>query len=440
MFPVLRVALIAVTALAVSFTAGGATAADRIRIAVQKTGTLAWELDVIKTHGLDRKADLQIESLELASTEAGKIALKGGASDIHLKPGLPAMFRVDGALVPLKNGERLSPEAVQKMAFGIMSPAQRQRFDDTREVDLAYGIAGLGRFRVNVFQQRGTVGIVFRVIPFGVKSIEQLHLPKVIESIAMEQRGLVLVTGTTGSGKSTSLAAMIDYINAQRCEHIITIEDPIEFLHRDKKSIVNQREVEVDTRSFAAALRSALRQDPDVILVGEMRDYETIETAITAAETGHLVLSTLHTLDATETINRIISVFPPHQQKQIRLQLSGVLKAVISMRLVPRADGHGRVPAVEVMIVTPFIRDCIINKDKTKLIHEAIAAGVSQYGMQTFDQSIFQLFKKDLISYDEALRRASNPDEFKLKIQGIQSTSDMAAEEMEKTMQSFDME
>ena len=233
---------------------------------------------------------------------------------------------------------------------------------------------------------------------------------------------------------------MIDYINTQRCEHVITIEDPIEFLHRDKKSIVNQREVEVDTRSFAAALRSALRQDPDVILVGEMRDYETIETAITAAETGHLVLSTLHTLDATETINRIISVFPPHQQKQIRLQLSGVLKAVMSMRLVPRADAHGRVPAVEVMITTPFIRDCISNKDKTKLIHEAIAAGVSQYGMQTFDQSIFALYKKELITYDEALRRATNPDEFKLKIQGIQSSSDMAAEEMEKTMQSFDLE
>jgi twitching motility protein PilT len=247
----------------------------------------------------------------------------------------------------------------------------------------------------------------------------------------------VLVTGTTGSGKSTSLASMIDYINTRRIEHVMTIEDPIEFLHRDKKSIINQREVDVDTKQFSVALRSALRQDPDVILVGEMRDYETIETAITAAETGHLVLSTLHTLDATETVNRIISVFPPHQQKQIRLQLAGVLKAVISMRLIPRSDGRGRVPAVEVMIATPFIRDCIINKDKTKLIHEAIAAGVSQYGMQTFDQSIFNLYKKDLITYDEALRRASNPDEFKLKMQGIQSTSDLAQEEMEKSMTDF---
>jgi twitching motility protein PilT len=291
-----------------------------------------------------------------------------------------------------------------------------------------------------VVQQRGAVGLVLRVIPARILTVRELMLPPVLERICEERRGLILCTGTTGSGKSTSLAAMIDFINSQRCEHIITIEDPIEFLHRDKKSIVNQREVEVDTRSFAAALRSALRQDPDVILVGEMRDYETIETAITAAETGHLVLSTLHTLDATETVNRIISVFPPHQQKQIRLQLSGVLKAVMSMRLVPRADGHGRVPAVEVMITTPFIRDCVINKDKTKLIHEAIAAGVSQYGMQTFDQSIFSLYKKELITYDEALRRATNPDEFKLKIQGIQSSSDMAAEEMEKTMQSFDLE
>ena len=246
------------------------------------------------------------EGTPVELNEILKIALKGGASDIHLKPGLPAMFRVDGALVPLKSGERLTPDMVQQMALSIMNPVQKQRFDDTREVDLAYGIPGLGRFRVNVFQQRGTVGIVFRAIPFGVKSIEQLFLPKVIESIAMEHRGLVLVTGTTGSGKSTTLAAMIDYINSNRTCHIMTIEDPIEFLIRDRRSIVNQREIGVDTQSFANALRAALRQDPDVILVGEMRDFETIETALTAAETGHLVMSTLHTLDATETINRII--------------------------------------------------------------------------------------------------------------------------------------
>jgi len=267
-----------------------------------------------------------------------------------------------------------------------------------------------------------------------ILTIEDLLLPKVLKTISGERRGLILVTGTTGSGKSTCLAAMIDYINTQRTEHVMTIEDPIEFLHRDKKSLVNQREIEVDTKSFATALRSALRQDPDVILVGEMRDYETIETALTAAETGHLVLSTLHTLDATETVNRVISVFPPHQQKQIRLQLASVLKSVISMRLLPRSDGNGRVPAAEVLRITNFIRDCIENKDKTKMIHEAIAQGTSQYGMQTFDQSIYGLYKKELISMEEALRRASNPDEFKLKLQGIESTADVAQREMESTL------
>ncbi len=366
-----------------------------------------------------------------------KVASERKASDLHLKVGSHPVIRIAGELVPLVEMKRLMQEDTIAMAFSIMSNRQKQKFKDNLEIDIAYSVPGLGRFRANVFQQRGTVGLVLRVIPVKILTIRELGLPLVLEKISQETRGLILCTGTTGSGKSTSLAGMIDYINSHRCEHIMTIEDPIEFLHRDKKSIVNQREVEVDTKSFAGALRSALRQDPDVILVGEMRDYETIETAITAAETGHLVLSTLHTLDATETVNRIIAVFPPHQQKQIRLQLAGVLKAVISMRLIPRADGHGRVPAVEVMIATPFIRDCIINKDKTKLIHEAIAAGVSQYGMQTFDQSIFNLYKKDLITYDEALRRASNPDEFKLKIQGIQSTSDLAQEEMEKSMTDF---
>ena len=279
------------------------------------------------------------------------------------------------------------------------------------------------------------MGIVFRVVPFGVKSIEQLVLPKVIEKISMEQRGLILVTGTTGSGKSTSLASMIDFVNTRRIEHIMTIEDPIEFLHRDKKSIINQREVDVDTKQFSSALRSAMRQDPDVILVGEMRDYETIETALLAAETGHLVLSTLHTVDATETVNRIISVFPPHQQKQIRIQLSAVLKAIVSMRLLPRADGLGRVPAVEVLISTGYIRDCIENKEKTKLIRDAINQGTSQYGMQTFDQSLYLLYKNGLITLEEALRRATNPDEFKLKIQGIQSTADISREEMEGVLE-----
>ncbi len=361
-----------------------------------------------------------------------KIALKGGASDIHIKPGLPPMFRVDGALVPLKNGERLVPEQVQKMAMTIMNPVQRQRFEESREVDLAYGIPGLGRFRVNCFQQRGSVGIVFRVIPFGVKSIESLHLPKIIETISMENRGLILVTGTTGSGKSTTLAAMIDYINTSRTCHIMTIEDPIEFLIRDRRSLVNQREIGVDTQSFANALRAALRQDPDVILVGEMRDFETIETAITAAETGHLVMSTLHTLDATETINRIISVFPPYQQKQVRLQLSSILRAVISQRLVPRADGKGRVPALEILISTARVRECIADKERTKEIHDAIAKGYTTYGMQTFDQSLMSLVKEGLVSYEEALKHVSNPDDFALRFRGIASTSDGTWDDFEQ--------
>jgi len=361
-----------------------------------------------------------------------KVALKGGASDIHIKAGLPPMFRLDGALVPLKNSERLTQEDVQVMSSQIMNPVQKQRFEETREVDLAYGIAGLGRFRVNCFQQRGSLGIVFRVIPFGVKTLEQLYLPKIVSSIAMEHRGLVLVTGTTGSGKSTTLAAMIEHINANRTCHIMTIEDPIEFLIRDRRSIINQREIGVDTLSFASALRAALRQDPDVILVGEMRDFETIETAITAAETGHLVMSTLHTLDATETINRIISVFPPYQQKQVRLQLSAILKAVISQRLVPRADGKGRVPALEVLVSTSRIRECIADKERTKEMHDAISKGFTTYGMQTFDQSLMSLVKRELISYEEALNHVSNPDDFALRFRGIASTSDGSWDDFEE--------
>ncbi len=364
-----------------------------------------------------------------------KIATQRGASDLHLKVGSYPVLRINGKLTPLTELKKLMQEDTIAMAFSLMNARQKQKFKENLEIDIAYSVPGLGRFRCNIFQQRGTVGLVLRVIPVKIRTIKELLLPKVIEKICEEQRGLVLCTGTTGSGKSTTLAAMIDYINSTRTEHIITIEDPIEFLHRDKKSIINQREIGVDTRDFANALRGALRQDPDVILVGEMRDYETIETALTAAETGHLVLSTLHTLDATETINRIISVFPPHQQKQIRLQLAQVLKAVISMRLVPKADGKGRVPAVEVMRVTPYIRTLIEDKEKTKLIHDAIERGTSQYGMQTFDQSLYFLYKQGLITLEEAMRRASNPDEFKLKIQGIQSTSDIAQENMEEALE-----
>jgi len=363
-----------------------------------------------------------------------KMASDRGASDLHLKVGSHPVVRINGILQPLTETRRLLQEDTIAMAFSIMDAKQKEKFKTNLDIDIAYSVSGLGRFRVNIFQQRGTVGIVARVIPIGIKTIKDLLLPNVIEKISNEQRGMILCTGTTGSGKSTSLAAMIDYINANRTEHIITIEDPIEFLHRDKKSIVNQREVGLDTRSFAAALRSALREDPDVVLVGEMRDYETIETALLAAETGHLVLSTLHTLDATETITRVISVFPPHQQKQIRLQLASVLRAVISLRLVPKVDGKGRVPAVEVMINTATIQDCIENKEKTKMIKEFIEQGTSQYGMQTFDQSLFFLYKQGLITLEEALRRATNPDDFKLKIAGIHSTADVAQEQMDSTI------
>ena len=361
-----------------------------------------------------------------------QIAVKGNASDIHLKAGLPPLFRVDGALIPLKNAERMSPEQLNGMMQSIMTPGQMAHFEANHEVDLAHSIAGLGRFRVNAFQQRGTVGVVFRVIPFSVRTVEQLNLPKVVERISMEPRGLVLVTGTTGSGKSTSLAAMIDYINSNRTCHIITIEDPIEFLIRDKRSVVNQREIGVDTNNFSTALRSALRQDPDVILVGEMRDFETIETAITAAETGHLVMSTLHTIDAAETITRIVAAFPPHQQQQIRLQLASIIKGIISQRLVPRADGKGRVPAVEVLVSTARVRECISDKEKSRELTDAIAKGFTTYGMQTFDQSLMHHIKRGLVTYDEALMHVSNPDDFALRFKGIASTSDSSWDEFEK--------
>ncbi len=354
------------------------------------------------------------------------IALKARASDIHLKAGNPPIYRIDGALRPLPKAPRISGDAIRAMGLGIMSDRQKEHFELAHEVDLAYGVPGLGRFRVNAFSQRGSISMVFRVIPFEIKGMDDLLLPPVMQKLAMEHRGLVLLTGATGSGKSTTLAALVDYINEHRTCHVVTIEDPIEYLHRDKKSIINQREVGFDTIGFGEALRSSLRQDPDVILVGEMRDPETIEVALTAAETGHLVLSTLHTIDATETINRIVSVFPPFQQRQIRLQLSGVIKGIVSQRLVPRANGKGRVPAVEVMISTARTRELIDDKEKTKGLRDAIQQGYVSYGMQTFDQSLMGLLKNKLITFDEALRQSSNPDDFKLKISGIASTSDLS--------------
>jgi twitching motility protein PilT len=361
-----------------------------------------------------------------------RMAMSFGASDLHLRAGSFPVIRVSGELRPVSGVDRLTQDETLEMAFSMMSNRQKLHFKEVFEVDLGYSVSGLGRFRVNIFQQRNSVGMVARVIPHHIRNFAELGMPPVLNRIGDEQRGLILVTGTTGSGKSTTLAATVDHINATRNSHIVTIEDPIEFLHKDKKSFITQREIDVDTRSFAEALRGSMRQDPDVILVGEMRDLETIETALVAAETGHLVLSTLHTVDAAETITRIISVFPPYQQKSIRIQLAGLLKAVVSQRLMKTAKGKGRVPAVEVLVSTPLIRDYILHEERTSQVRDAIAAGTSQYGMQTFDQSLFYLYQSGLITLEEALRGASNPDEFRLRLAGIQNTTSIAKEDMER--------
>ncbi len=363
------------------------------------------------------------------------IAFKAKGSDIHIKTGLPPIVRIDGRLHPIPNAQRLSPEFVSSTALSIMNDRQRRMFEENYEVDLAYAVPGLGRFRASVYRQRGTVAMVFRSIAIIIPTLEGLNLPPIMQKICREERGLILVTGTTGSGKSSTLAAMIDYINSQRTSNIITIEDPVEFLHRDNKSIISQREVGTDTPSFSAALKGAMRQDPDVILVGEMRDLETIETAMTAAETGHLVMSTLHTMDAAETVNRIIGVFPPYHQRQVRIQLASIIKAVISQRLVPKSDGKGRVPAVEVMLASSRVRECIDDQEKTKQLNDAISQGFVSYGMQTFDQSLMRLLSSKLITYDEAIRQSSNPDDFALKISGISSTSDASWEGFESKVE-----
>jgi twitching motility protein PilT len=359
-----------------------------------------------------------------------KIAIESDASDLHMKPGNYPILRINGILKPLSSFPRLTPQETKSLADQIMSGSQKSILEGDLDLDLAYSFPGFGRFRANIFRQRGTLAIAMRIIPLEPKSIKELLLPEALEMIALEQRGLVICTGTTGSGKTTTLAALVDHINTHRIENIVTVEDPIEYLHRDKKSTISQREVGVDVQSFSRGLRAALREDPDVILVGEMRDKDTIETALTAAETGHLVLSTLHTLDAPETVNRVISVFPPHSQKQVRFQLSSILKAVVSMRLIPRMGGEGRVPAVEIMINTPYIQECINSREKTHLIRDAIEAGVSQYGMQSFDQSIYQLYKNKYISFEQGLRYSSSPNNFKLRVAGIQTSQDIAIEEL----------
>jgi twitching motility protein PilT len=353
-----------------------------------------------------------------------KESMGANSSDLHVKVGCHPMIRVGGRLFPLDHYPKVDKATAIELLDSMLSTEQKEKFKGKLECDFAYSRSGLGRFRVNVFHQRGTLGMAFRIVPSTIQSIEKLMLPPVVAKLALEQRGLILVTGTTGSGKSTTLASMVEQMNLNKSCNIITIEDPIEYLFHDKKCIISQREVGPDTESFSVALRSAMRQDPDVILVGEMRDFETIQTALIAAETGHLVLSTLHTLDAVETINRIISVFPPYHQKQIRMQLASVLAGIVSLRLIPRAHGKGRVPAVEIMLPTASIRDAITDADKTRRINSLIASGQSQYQMQTFDQSLHELCDKELITFEEAMKWCSNPDDFTLKNKGIQMTNE----------------
>lgn len=353
------------------------------------------------------------------------------ASDVLLKCGSPPGLRLRSDLVPLPNAAPLTADDMQAAVDVLFDEYHRKRFASELQADLAYETAELGRFRVNVFRQRGSISIVIRLIPTYIRTSGELNLPPVIDKIADEHRGLVLVTGTTGSGKSTTLAAMINHINRNRRAHVITIEDPIEYTHADELSYINQREIGYDAVSFAASLKAALRQNPDVILVGEMRDLETIETAILAAETGHLVMSTLHTLDAPETITRAISTFPEHQRDQVRLILASVLRGIVSQRLVPRADGTGMVPAVEVLVSTARVREYIADKEKLRDLREVIAQGHTTYGMQTFDQSLMALYKGDLITRDEAMRNATNPGDFDLKLRGIASTSDSRWDEFE---------
>ena len=355
---------------------------------------------------------------ELINTAASK-----GASDIHLRAGHAPRVRIHGELHSWTAVAALTAKHMDAIADRLLPPIHKERLQTKLEVDVAWQAPGVGRIRASVFRQRGTTAVSMRLIPDVIPDLETLGLPPSVIKLGTESRGLVLVTGVTGSGKSTTLAALIDLINRTRPLHVLTIEDPIEFVHRDQRAVVTQREIGFDTPSYASGLRAALRQDPDVILIGEMRDPETIETALVAAETGHLVFSTLHTLDATETINRIVSAFPPHQQEQIRIQLSKVLRAAVSQRLLPRADGQGRALAAEVLISTPYIRGCIEDVEKTSLIADAIVEGVSEYGMQSFDQAIFELCKDDRVTIEEAERYVTNVEEFRMRLRGITAGS-----------------
>ena len=344
-------------------------------------------------------------------------------SDLHLKVGRPPTLRVNGDLVPLQL-PAMKPEDLKSLAEQVMSPKQVKEFAEHKEADFAIGVPGIGRFRVNVYQQRGTIAYALRAIPYQTKTVAELHLPPVVEDIALRPRGLVLVTGVTGSGKSTALASMVQHINEKRRANVITIEDPIEFLHRDINCHINQREVGTDTASFGSALRRVLRQDPDVVLLGEIRDLDTLDTALKAADTGHLVFSTLHTTDATQTINRVLSFYPPHQQAEVRFMLSSALAAVVSLRLVPRSDRAGRVPACEVLVNTAAVRDNIRDMEKSLNIPELIREGAVQYGMQSFDQSLMAWYSKGVISFEDAVFSATNPSEFALRVQGVAGSSD----------------
>ncbi len=353
------------------------------------------------------------------------------ASDLHLRVGVQPTLRIDGRLTPIET-DCPTIEGVNEMLAQILTEDQKRRFEARNEMDLALSVARMGRFRVNIYRQRGTVGLAIRSVNTIVPSFSELNLPEVIKKLCQERRGLIIVTGTTGSGKSTTLASMIEEINRSRSENIVTIEDPIEYIHKDMESVIAQREVGCDTESFAAALRHAFRQDPDVILIGEIRDLETMMIALTAADTGHLVLTTLHTLNAIETISRIISFFPPHQHQQIRLLLSGTLSAIISQRLLPRCDGPGRVPAIEVLVGTGTIRDAILDPEKTSMIYDLIESGSVQYGMQTFDQSIMRWYRLNVISYEMAMSQASNPDDFDLRVKGITGAADRGWSEFQQ--------
>ncbi len=347
-----------------------------------------------------------------------RAATGAGASDVHLKAGSPPLQRVAGQLEALPRATALDKDQCAKMAWEIMSKGQRERFKRSNDIDFSWAVPGLGRFRVNVFRQRQQIGMVLRAIPSKVKTIRELELPVILEKIAAEPRGLVLVTGTTGSGKSTTLAALVEEINRTRATHILTIEDPIEFAFRDRRSVINQREVGVDTLDFPTALRAALRQDPDTILVGELRDHASLEIALAAAETGHLVLSTIHSMNAPETINRIVGFFEPHAQQQVRRQLGATVRAIISQRLVPR-QGGGRIAALEVMLNTGSVYECIVDATRTKEIPDLVAEGKDQYGSQTFDQALFDFIERQVISVPDAMRYASSPDNLSLRLSGI---------------------